>query len=386
MSIIHYIEYPTPGESLIRRNKPLSGWVSATKPVDRIEVSSGKQTDKNVRRTDRPDVAQHNRENFQHHTGFETSMTLGDFLGKNESAEITIRFFLGDHSCEEVVFGIGTRDLSEAKAKKLEKTARLLACPECHGTLDREKNNFYCKKCSNKYDHNGNSIDFLTKKFKKDFSIEPTENVSAWDYDLEIIKIIQAYPDRMFLDCGSGYRKTYYNNVINFEIVNYDSTDVLGVGEKLPFADNSLDGVFSVAVLEHVKDPFLCAREIERVIRPGGILFCAVAFLQPVHAYPHHYYNMTALGIRNLFQNMEIQREEVPLALHPAKSIAWMLRSYMNGLPEDIRGFFSSMTVKDLIEIDIPDNLHHHPVMTRLSQETRCEIAGGNAIIAKKKR
>ena len=76
-----------------------------------------------------------------------------------------------------------------------------------------------------------------------------------------------------------GRRAVYFDNVVNFEIVPYDTTDVRGVGEELPFRDASFDAVVSIAVLEHVKDPFRCAREIARVLKPGGELICAVPFL-----------------------------------------------------------------------------------------------------------
>jgi SAM-dependent methyltransferase len=42
------------------------------------------------------------------------------------------------------------------------------------------------------------------------------------------------------------------------------------VGEDLPFADASFDVVFSNDVLEHVRDDRRSAREIVRVLRPGG--------------------------------------------------------------------------------------------------------------------
>jgi SAM-dependent methyltransferase len=42
------------------------------------------------------------------------------------------------------------------------------------------------------------------------------------------------------------------------------------VGERLPYADASFDVVFSNDVLEHVTDDAACAREIMRVLRPGG--------------------------------------------------------------------------------------------------------------------
>jgi hypothetical protein len=52
-----------------------------------------------------------------------------------------------------------------------------------------------------------------------------------------------------------AWRDKFFENVVNFEIAAYGSSDVLGVGERLPFADNTFDCVFSFAVLEHVKDP-----------------------------------------------------------------------------------------------------------------------------------
>ena len=44
----------------------------------------------------------------------------------------------------------------------------------------------------------------------------------------------------------------------------------LGVGEQLPFADDSFDLILSNEVLEHVVDDRACAVEMARVTRPGG--------------------------------------------------------------------------------------------------------------------
>lgn len=44
----------------------------------------------------------------------------------------------------------------------------------------------------------------------------------------------------------------------------------LGAAEELPYPDNTFDLVLSHEVLEHVADDGLAAREIARVLRPGG--------------------------------------------------------------------------------------------------------------------
>ena len=45
----------------------------------------------------------------------------------------------------------------------------------------------------------------------------------------------------MILDCGSGRRPVYYSNVATFDVVGYDTTDVCGVGESLPFKSDLVD-------------------------------------------------------------------------------------------------------------------------------------------------
>ena len=58
-----------------------------------------------------------------------------------------------------------------------------------------------------------------------------------------------------------------------------------GIGEKLPFADNSFDIVASYQVLEHVQDPAQVMAEVARVLKPGGVFHFStpnyLAFWEP---------------------------------------------------------------------------------------------------------
>lgn len=54
---------------------------------------------------------------------------------------------------------------------------------------------------------------------------------------------------------------------------------------SLPFPDNHFDFVECRAILEHVQDPFQCARELVRVAKPGADLWLEVPFVQPFHPY-----------------------------------------------------------------------------------------------------
>ena len=53
--------------------------------------------------------------------------------------------------------------------------------------------------------------------------------------------------------------------------------------ESLPYDDSSFDGVVVDQVMEHVKHPWLAAREIQRILKPGGICVCTSVFMYPYH-------------------------------------------------------------------------------------------------------
>lgn len=225
-------------------------------------------------------------------------------------------------------------------------------------------------------------IDCLTDAMREQFRIVPTTNISQHDYDHEALALIERHTGGLVLDCGAGCRNTYYDNVVNFEVVAYDSTDVLGVAEQLPFKDASFDAVLSLNVLEHLKNPFLAAQEIMRVLKPGGELLCVAPFLQPLHGYPHHYYNMTATGLENLFEPLVDRRILIHGAMQPIWALNWILRSYAAGLPDDQRERFKGLTVADLLTD--PIEMETDPIVLMLAHATRTELASAHALLARK--
>lgn len=227
------------------------------------------------------------------------------------------------------------------------------------------------------------SANFLNSEIVERHALDATEAVSENAYDSETIKLVEQAADGLVLDVGAGSRPTYFSNVVNYEIVDYETTDVLGAGEELPFKDNMFDGVLSIAVLEHVKDPFRCASELTRVLKPGGWLKCCVPFLQPLHGFPHHYFNMTHEGLRTLFEGrLSIERQEVPPPMHPVWGIAWQLRSWADGLPAKTRKQFMHMRVQDLIAH--PIGLLEQPFARDLPKEKQFELAAATLLFGRK--
>jgi SAM-dependent methyltransferase len=166
--------------------------------------------------------------------------------------------------------------------------------------------------------------------------------------------------------------------------VDYDSTDVLGVAEVLPFRDGAFDAVLSIAVLEHVRDPFRAAAEIVRVLKPGGKLICAVPFLQPLHGYPHHYYNMTHQGLRALFERgLQVDRQTVPDSTLPIWALTWVVQSWANGLPPGAREQFLDLRIRELIAG--PESFLKEAFVRLLPPERNFELASGTVLFATKR-
>ncbi|HEY6758453.1 MAG TPA: class I SAM-dependent methyltransferase [Baekduia sp.] len=107
------------------------------------------------------------------------------------------------------------------------------------------------------------------------------------------------------LELGAGLDVHESPNVVKTDAYMYPGArlDLVADAHALPFADASFDFVFSLAVFEHLHSPWIAAREMARVLRPGGQAYTLCAFLQPLHGYPDHYFNATESGLARLFSD-----------------------------------------------------------------------------------
>ncbi len=110
------------------------------------------------------------------------------------------------------------------------------------------------------------------------------------------------------LDIGGGsspYARLLQRDaqLINLDIERSDATSVIADAHALPFASGSLDAAICTNVLEHVRAPQVCIREITRALRKGGELIVIVPFMFKVHPNPEDHWRFTWQCLEHLFAN-----------------------------------------------------------------------------------
>jgi ubiquinone/menaquinone biosynthesis C-methylase UbiE len=132
----------------------------------------------------------------------------------------------------------------------------------------------------------------------------------------ELLSVVQELtrPGDRVLDagCGAGDFKTPIRNVLGRKYVGLDlrgpRADVLADASRLPFSDESFDGVLSYAMLQYLPDPFAGMREFARVLKPGGVGIVTVGFGEP---FVHDLFRVTHLGMIALARAADLVPERI---------------------------------------------------------------------------
>lgn len=102
----------------------------------------------------------------------------------------------------------------------------------------------------------------------------------------------------------STFRDHYCNNeYVGVDMEEGENVDVIidltkGIGD-LPEKHFSLG--ICCSVFEHVKNPWIMAKNLGSVIKPGGVLYISVPWVWPYHPYPDDYFRFSWRGIIELF-------------------------------------------------------------------------------------
>jgi SAM-dependent methyltransferase len=133
----------------------------------------------------------------------------------------------------------------------------------------------------------------------------------------------------VILNVGAGHTD-YGPRVINLDIFDSGTTSVVASAQALPFPDSVADLVIMQGVLEHVEDADTTLKECIRALRPGGLFYTEMPFLQPYHESPIDLRRATRPGLGKLCEPLV----EVESGVHigPASTVTWVLRELLAGL------------------------------------------------------
>lgn len=255
----------------------------------------------------------------------------------------------------------------------------ILVCPYCGEPLKIAKQGAICNCCNTFYEYTkSGSLDLRLKKPKKcqykfkigspllpktGFVFEKLPekrsevNYNGINIPHNIKKELLSYfpkPGKkgsLMLDLGCGraiHREICEHAGFKYVGLDYNSMEatILGDAHSLPFTDECFDFILSIAVLEHIRFPFLLVSEAYRVLKSNSKFIGTVAFLEPFHE--QSYYHHTHLGIYNLLNEAGFEIN------HISPSVKWAVLKAQARM-----GLFPGMPSIISNAIILPLNLAH---------------------------
>lgn len=213
-----------------------------------------------------------------------------------------------------------------------------LACPQCGGTLVPSSTGLLCQDCKAAFiDTTERNVDLRVRTAKAyqveyqvggelvqagfEFSpIQPKPDPAVdfsqvrppWHLSRALLtyfpKARSSRSVALDLGCGTGlHREVCERAGFAWAGLDYGNplAPILGDGHALPFRSSSIEFVLSLAVLEHIRYPSVVAREVMRILKPGGYYIGTVSFLEPFHG--DSYYHHTHLGTYNTLKSAGLE-------------------------------------------------------------------------------
>lgn len=270
------------------------------------------------------------------------------------------------------------------KQAKREFLRRSVQCPQCAMplTVPASADLLVCGTCRAEYPQKTAALNLVAGP---SFTVQralPTSLGKYSEYERDVIDEARRRGGYV-LDFGAGLRESNEESVINLEIADYPTTDVISTAERLPFASETFDAVISLHVLEHLPRPWRMAEEMKRVLKPGGVALCTVPFVSPEHGFPDHFYNMTRSGLKNLFEGMRVEKHFVKGDGHPINGVQQLLSTYYGNLEEPYRAAFGAVRIRDIVGTRLPELLTRD-YATHLPDHARWKLAAHTTVLMRK--
>jgi SAM-dependent methyltransferase len=117
---------------------------------------------------------------------------------------------------------------------------------------------------------------------------------------------------------------------VGFDVYASPLTCFVADAHAIPLASGSCDGVWIHAVLEHVVDPYRVVGEVHRVLKPGGLVYSEMPFIQQVHEGAYDFVRLSERGHRWLFRQFD--EVESGVVAGPGVALSWSLDHFARAL------------------------------------------------------
>lgn len=287
----------------------ISGWLIQTtshKLVGlkvRLDEETRALTSVNLRRQDVADAFPGHAASLW--SGFAVEVFADDYLRRTSVVTLVACF---ENFEEEIIqFEVAVESAIAAVERREVswQLSEILACPVCVSNLIDVGLNFKCVQCGMLFEtRRGVPVFVKTGDVVHSRLLETNSTNPMADFHIAMVK---EKAEGIVLNLGAGNPRMaeHLPNLLFHELLQYPHTDVVSTYEKLPYKDESFDAVISLAVFEHLRRPWEIADEVYRVLKPGGRVYVDTAFMQPLHADPHHWFNMTLEGVREIFKKFK---------------------------------------------------------------------------------
>lgn len=206
----------------------------------------------------------------------------------------------------------------------------ILACPTCKVSVTRRADSLVCPQCGTAFPIvNGVPVMFPDGSHPE---IEHEAELNVYtEYNPWVHRIIlqSLLDDQIVVDIGSGNMALDDPCIIRMDVKLSPHVDLVGDIHALPFLPQSLDYVFSLAVFEHLRNPFTAAQEVFDALKDGGYIYHECNFVFPYHGYPHHYFNATMQGMEQIFGQFTPLRKGVATYQMPSFTLDSVIRMYI---------------------------------------------------------
>jgi SAM-dependent methyltransferase len=114
---------------------------------------------------------------------------------------------------------------------------------------------------------------------------------------------LQAVPGRSTHSMAS-FPTVERANYVLMDVAPGADVDVVGNVHALPQEwSGRFDAFLANAVWEHLERPWIAAREVARILAPGGLFLVATHQTFPIHGYPNDFFRFSRDALRLLFED-----------------------------------------------------------------------------------